>query len=163
MEPVVVTAVTVARVAPAARRSRVSAVPVVMPVRVVTPAVALPTARPVARAVLVVPRAVVVPVALAVRRCRVSAVRAVRVVMPGLRAMVRPGPRVRLGHWCRATVVMAVQVAMVVPAARVVLPESVALVLPRATWALRALSAWRPTAASVLLVLPAVPALTPQV
>jgi hypothetical protein len=60
-------------------------------------------------------------------------------------------------------VARAVQVAMVVPAAMVVLPESVALVLPRATWALLALSAWRPTAASVLLVLPAVPALTPQV
>jgi hypothetical protein len=60
-------------------------------------------------------------------------------------------------------VARAVQVAMAVSAAMVVLPELVAL--PRVTVkrARRALSAWRPTAASVVLVLPVVRGLTPQV
>jgi hypothetical protein len=139
-------------------------VPVVTAVPVVTPVAARRTARRVVMVVPVVPQAVVVPVEPAVRRCRAPVVRAARVVTPGPRAMVGSELRAATAQSMCVTAWTVARAVPAVPAAMVVLPESVALpramVVPRAR---RAPSAWLPMAGSALPALPVVPAGTPRV
>jgi len=108
---------------------------------------------------------VAVPVAPAVRRGQVPAERADLVGTPGLRAMVLPVLRVRPARSCRATAARVEPAVSAVPAAMVALPEPAAypLLLRAVLRVRRARSAWLLPAASVVLVVPAVPASTPQV
>jgi len=119
---------------------------------------------------MAVPAVTVAPAVMAVRAVLrvpggwlLMVVPVVLVAMRGPRAMVPPVPRVWLGRRGRAMVATVVTVVLAVTVVTAV--QAVLAGLPRVvvTRALRALLAWRPTAASVVLVLLAVPGSTPQV